>query len=63
MAPFFLFVTFGPRNADFGAKFGDILKILEIGPKFNFRSGAFFENFTNDGDGWRNVPPAAAPYY
>ena len=50
-------------NAELGGKFGDIAKIFKISPKINFGTWAQINDFTNYGDGWRDVPPGPAPDY
>lgn len=54
---------FAPCNTDFGSELSDVFVILKVSPKFNPGAGFFFDNLTNYGDGWCDVPPGAAPDY
>ena len=60
---FFAASFFAPGYTDFGGEFGDIFVIFGVSPKLNLGTRLFFDNFTNYGDGWRDMTPRAAPYY
>ena len=58
-----LFPLLAPGETDLGGEFGDVFVILKISPKFDLGAGLSFDNFTNYGDGWCDMPPGAAPDY
>ena len=60
---FFAASFFAPGYTDFGGEFGDIFVIFGVSPKLNLSTRFFFDDFTNYGDGWRNVTPAAPADY
>ncbi len=60
---FFAASFFAPGYTDFGGELGDVFVIFGVGPKLNLGTRFFFDDFTNYGDGWRDVTPAAPADY